>query len=62
MVNEDNRCFLHAEIAAIIRSRNGKPSRIYVARHGVAGPAPSAPCRVCQAAIEEAGIKQVIHT
>lgn len=55
-------CFLHAEIAALVKCR-GVPHTMFVARVLKDGtPALAKPCPICQAAIEEAGIKEVVYT
>lgn len=55
--------FLHAEIAAIIAGqRLGEIHTIVVARSSKAGyHLPSKPCCICELAIKEAGIKEVIY-
>ena len=53
---------LHAEISALIRIK-GKPHSIYISRimrNGATGLAK--PCPLCQMAIEEAGIENVVYT
>lgn len=58
------RIYLHAEIAALIRLKEGaKPYRIIVKRIRKDGTtALAAPCVVCQAAIKHWGIKRVEYT
>lgn len=56
--------YLHAEICALIRAyRNGSDVKtIVVGRVGGTGKAlPSKPCAVCQLALEEAGIENIIY-
>lgn len=61
---EPSKVFLHAEVAAIVRLRTEAiPHRIAVLRFGRDGtPRTARPCRICQRAIREAGIKVVEHT
>lgn len=57
------RIYLHAEIDAITRLRTGKPYRIYIARaRGQAEVGTAKPCNICELAIKEAGIKEVVYT
>ncbi len=59
---ENHRIFLHAEILAIIRSK-GKGESIYIERYDANGkPMLAAPCKICQLAIKEAGIKEIRYT
>lgn len=63
LAGQPGRDFLHAEVAAIIRSRKGDPYGLYVARADASGKGcNSKPCPVCEEAIREAGIREVIHT
>ncbi len=56
--------FLHAEIHAITRCNDlSKAHKISVFRYSKDGkPALAKPCKVCQSAIDAAGIKVVEHT
>ena len=56
--------FMHAEIQALVRLKDwSKAYKIYIERYGDDGsPLPAAPCNICRAAIEEAGIVEVEHT
>ena len=55
--------YLHAEIAAIIKSRGRRVHSITIERYDSEGrPRLAAPCPVCQHAIELAGIKWVSYT
>lgn len=57
------RIYLHAEIDAITRIRSGKPHRIYISRaRGKEEVGAAKPCSICELAIREAGIKEVIYT
>lgn len=61
----EHREYLHAEIAAIIRAQGltGKGTTMYIARIKADGsPALAAPCPVCQLALAEAGITNVVYT
>jgi deoxycytidylate deaminase len=60
--NDFNKIFLHAEIASIIAC-DKKPHTIYIARVSKAGKIlPSLPCRICQEAIKDAGIHEIVTT
>ena len=56
--------FLHAEIAALVRLKDWrKAHKIYIERYDENGnPRLAKPCKICQAAIEMAGIINVEHT
>jgi len=56
--------YLHAEVAAIIKAmKRGKPYKIKVERYSNNGtPLLAMPCKICQLAIEQAGIKFVEYT
>jgi deoxycytidylate deaminase len=61
--NQQHRISLHAEISAIIRSRNREIHKIKIERYDAAGnPKLGKPCPVCELAIREAGIKFVEYT
>ena len=61
---ESDKIFLHGEIAAIVRCKTlEKAHRIDVFRFDSNGlPVNSKPCKICQSAIKEAGIKIINHT
>ena len=61
-VGEQERIYLHAELDAIIKSRTGDPYRIYISRANKAGTGSAKPCRICELAIKEAGIKEIHYT
>jgi deoxycytidylate deaminase len=63
-VGEPNKIYLHAEIHAITRlRREDVPKRILVVRVDSQGrPALAKPCRVCQEALRQVGIKEIKHT
>ena len=62
-VGLDCKRFLHAEIAAILKSGKKVIHRIKIERYGADGrPLLAAPCPVCCAAINAYGIKVVEHT
>lgn len=62
-VNLPDKNFLHAEMAAMVKIRNGTPHSIYVARVDAHNePCIAKPCPVCYLAIREAGIKEVFYT
>lgn len=60
----EQRCYLHAEIAALISARGrGQPWSIDIARQGRSGKyLLAAPCGACLAAIQAAGIRRITHT
>ncbi len=61
--HNSHRIFLHAEISAIIRCKDGIPYHIYVARVNRKGEARLAkPCKICKMAIMDVGIKKVVYT
>lgn len=60
-----NRIFIHAEIDALIRLPYGvEPNTIYIARTNKKGNQTllAQPCPICQMAIKESGIKNIIYT
>lgn len=60
---QDYKVYLHAEIAALVRVRDGTPYRITVERYGKQGqPLNAKPCPICELAIKQAGIKRVEYT
>jgi tRNA(Arg) A34 adenosine deaminase TadA len=65
-VKQDDKVFLHAEVAALLRWRrftNKAPYGVFVARLGRNGSLSNAkPCDICAMALEEAGIKVINHT
>jgi deoxycytidylate deaminase len=63
MVGLDDKQYLHAEVAAIIRSKGRDIHKIKIERYDSEGnPKLAAPCPVCQMAIKMAGIKFVEYT
>lgn len=63
MVGLECKQHLHAEIAAIIKSKDRQIHKIKIERYDVNGnPKLAAPCPVCQMAIKMAGIKFVEYT
>ncbi|MDB4378661.1 hypothetical protein N9Z41_02705 [bacterium] len=60
----DEQIFLHAEIAALVKLKDwSKAYRIKVERYDFNGrPVNAKPCKICQAALDEAGIKVIEHT
>jgi tRNA(Arg) A34 adenosine deaminase TadA len=63
-VGEPNKLYLHAEIQAILKCKDlSKAHSIFVSRYNKHGhPALAAPCRLCQEAIKQSGIRKVLHT
>lgn len=59
----EHKAYLHAEIAALVRVKNGTPAKIVVVRVGNTGELRLArPCPVCMMAIKEAGIESIEFT
>lgn len=63
-VGEDYKIFLHAEVDALVRAKDwGKAHKLVITRFTKDGkPALAKPCKICQHAINMAGIKYVEHT
>lgn len=62
-VDLPDKVFLHAEMSAMVKVRQGDPYKIYVARVDADGnPMVAAPCPICYTAIQESGIQVVEHT
>lgn len=59
-----NKIYLHAEINALVSLPYGKkPYSIYISRIGFNNkPLLAKPCKICQRAIEDAGIKNIYYT
>lgn len=64
LVGEPARIFLHAEIAALLKSiKHGKPFRIVVERYDRQGLSKCAkPCAACARAIKAFGVKRIEYT
>lgn len=57
-----NAIYLHAEISALVRAR-GEVYKLVVVRYGANGqPLLAKPCKACQLAINDYGVKHVEHT
>ena len=63
-VGEENRIYLHAEMAAILKVKDwDKIARMTVVRLNREGkPMNAEPCSICKRIIQLAGIKYVEHT
>jgi len=62
-VNRPERCFLHAEIAALVKLRTLDVEAIYVARKLKNGKTACAkPCTICVAALKDSIIENVVYT
>lgn len=63
-VGLDMKVYLHAEIDALVRLKDwSKAHKIVVMRYNGKGePLNAKPCKICQKAIEQAGIQIVQHT
>lgn len=58
-----HKSFLHAEIAALVKVKNGVPAKIVVVRVGNGGELRLAqPCPICMMAIKQAGIESIEFT
>jgi len=66
LANKANLCekiYLHAEIAALIKVRQGKPYKIVIECYDNEGkPKIAAPCPICLMAIKMAGVKIIQYT
>jgi deoxycytidylate deaminase len=63
VTKQQHKIFLHAELDAIIKTKRKIPNTIYIARVDKQGiPLPCQPCEICKLAIQDAGIKNIIHT
>jgi tRNA(Arg) A34 adenosine deaminase TadA len=61
-VGLSKKIFIHAEIGALTNLQ-GKADTIYIARISKSGqPLPALPCKICQCAINDLGIKNVVTT
>ena len=62
-VNLDDKQYLHAEVAAIIKAKNRNIYKIKIERYGAKGePLNACPCPICQKAIKNKGIKVIEYT
>lgn|SRR5512135_1233765 len=62
-VGEPYKIYLHAEVAALLKSDWANAHSIFVSRYNNSGePLPSRPCEICQRVIKLAGIKEVRYT
>lgn len=62
-VGRPSSIFLHAEIDALIKAKRKNVYRMFVSRLGRDGTYCLAkPCPICQAALEDYGVKVVEHT
>ena len=62
-VAQHHKSFLHAEISALVKVKNGTPYKMVVVRVGNNGDLRLAePCPICKEAIRQAGIKVVEYT
>lgn len=59
----EDKIFLHAEIAALIKCKAKSPFKIKIERYNKKGePMIAKPCPICELAIKEAGISFVEYT
>lgn len=65
-IGRPNAIYIHAEVAALIKlskKEKQKAHRIFIERYDANGnPVLAKPCKACQLALEEAGIKIIEHT
>ena len=62
-VGEPQKIYLHAEVAALLRTNWDDAYSIFVSRYSNSGePLLARPCKICQRVIKLAGIKEVSHT
>jgi tRNA(Arg) A34 adenosine deaminase TadA len=63
-IGKEHAIFLHAEIHAIIKCKNiSSAYKIEISRYDSSGkPKLAQPCKMCQLAIHDAGIKIITHT
>jgi deoxycytidylate deaminase len=62
-VNQPSKQYLHAETHALIRCKSNKAYAIYIARVDRFGKSLLArPCPICEFAIKESNIKEIIYT
>lgn len=60
---EQHKIYVHAELAALVKLKGKKGSKIFIARVNRKNePVPSLPCPICKMAILDAGIHEVITT
>lgn len=60
---DSNKNFLHAEMSALVKAKEGVPYKMVVVRVGKGGSLRNAaPCPICSMAIRDAGIKTVEYT
>ena len=58
-----NQPYLHAEVDAIVKLKGGVPYKILIERYNKNGePKLAAPCKICQEAIRDTGIKRIEYT
>lgn len=63
LVNLPYKVFLHAEISALVKTKVGKPHKMYIARVNSLGqPLPAAPCPICCMALKDSDIISIEHT
>ena len=59
----ENRAWLHAEIAALLKCKEVVPHSIHIERYWKDGtPALAAPCPICVKAIKAWGVKYISYT
>ena len=63
-IGKPDAIYLHAEIAALVKLKDwSKAHRILVERYDEKGnPKTAKPCKLCQAALDRAGISVIDHT
>jgi deoxycytidylate deaminase len=62
-MGEHYKIWAHAEVAALVRVRDGTPYKITIERFGKRGqPLNAKPCQICEWAIKQAGIQVIEYT
>lgn len=62
-VGKPEAIYLHAEISALIASKNKPIHTVLIARIDSNGmPVLAAPCPICQEAMKAYGVKEIVHT
>lgn len=57
-----NAIYLHAEVAALLKSREPVYKLVVIRYDSKGNPALAKPCKACQLAIKKFGVKRIEHT
>lgn len=62
--SNEEKCYLHAEVAAVLKAKTKRVVEVYVARilADSMTPGMAKPCPTCEAALRAFGVKRVIYT